>query len=804
MLAPGLRRGGRTGCTRRRSTAAARGAARWCRRPPGPDRTAVPGFVAALCRQPRAGRDRPGPAAADRRAAREPRRALLGRRRLRRAAAPTTSAPTRRCVPRSGSPTTCTTRCCPTPGFAGEVLLGAAPRAGASSGSTERELATAAGRARRPGARACCAAAPTPPRPSARPSTPPTCSTACCRCTTTPARRRSPPSRRSTTWSWCTRVRCSAFHHACWPRRAYDGGIGRVVRPGRRSAARRHPVHAADGERRWPVVDGIPCLRAGRDEVRERAVAALDAGDADGARGGAARRRRRLVGRSRRRRPSSCAPSLGGRDPARGRSTCSGSAGSATTSPTAGPTRPASPALALTAAHLAAAAARSSSSPAAPGTCCASWRCAAHRDLHRRRRRVRQAVAGAALRLPRGAVALRLRRPRPRRGRCRRRRDRATSLCHDALYFLDDKAAVVAARAPARRRRAAPVLLGHCHDARHRPGRASRRSTRTAGGACCRAPTAYDEEELTAARRSSGRLPRPGGRRGARRRPRPSAWPSTATRGRPSPRCLAPAARRRLRAQPALRRRRAPLAERAVGRGVRPAARTCRRWPDLPRARPSTAPPPRPAGGLVSSRSRARAARSVDLAATPLGDAPVRWGIVGCGWVARDHAAARRCRATPRRALVGACTTVTAAAARAPGTTARRAHRRPRRPPRRARASTPSTSPRPTPRTARGARPPPPPGKPGAVREAAGRRRRRRRGDRRPRRAGRARSARRSTSAATPPTGGSRELVAAGELGTVTAVRIVYGCWLPADWSPGRRAARQLARRPAPGPAAAR
>ncbi|MGH3873243.1 MAG: Gfo/Idh/MocA family protein [Pseudonocardiaceae bacterium] len=28
------------------------------------------------------------------------------------------------------------------------------------------------------------------------------------------------------------------------------------------------------------------------------------------------------------------------------------------------------------------------------------------------------------------------------------------------------------------------------------------------------------------------------------------------------------------------------------------------------------------------------------------------------------------------------------------------------------------------------------------------------------------------------------ELVAAGELGTVTAVRIVYGCWLPHDWSP--------------------
>jgi hypothetical protein len=36
-----------------------------------------------------------------------------------------------------------------------------------------------------------------------------------------------------------------------------------------------------DGERRWPVVDRIPWLRAGRDAVRERAVAALDAGDAE-------------------------------------------------------------------------------------------------------------------------------------------------------------------------------------------------------------------------------------------------------------------------------------------------------------------------------------------------------------------------------------------------------------------------------------------------------------------------------------------------------------------------------------------
>ena len=38
-----------------------------------------------------------------------------------------------------------------------------------------------------------------------------------------------------------------------------------------------------DGETRWPVVNGIPWLRAGRDGVRARAVAALDADDPAGA-----------------------------------------------------------------------------------------------------------------------------------------------------------------------------------------------------------------------------------------------------------------------------------------------------------------------------------------------------------------------------------------------------------------------------------------------------------------------------------------------------------------------------------------
>ncbi|MFI5837223.1 class I SAM-dependent methyltransferase [Micromonospora sp. NPDC051300] len=38
-----------------------------------------------------------------------------------------------------------------------------------------------------------------------------------------------------------------------------------------------------DGFRRWPVVEGIPWLRPGRDNLRQRAVAALDAGDSDAA-----------------------------------------------------------------------------------------------------------------------------------------------------------------------------------------------------------------------------------------------------------------------------------------------------------------------------------------------------------------------------------------------------------------------------------------------------------------------------------------------------------------------------------------
>ena len=43
------------------------------------------------------------------------------------------------------------------------------------------------------------------------------------------------------------------------------------------------PGLLSDGERRWPVVADIPWLRTGREELRERAVRSIEAGDPDGA-----------------------------------------------------------------------------------------------------------------------------------------------------------------------------------------------------------------------------------------------------------------------------------------------------------------------------------------------------------------------------------------------------------------------------------------------------------------------------------------------------------------------------------------
>ncbi|WP_221353524.1 class I SAM-dependent methyltransferase [Streptomyces beigongshangae] len=57
-----------------------------------------------------------------------------------------------------------------------------------------------------------------------------------------------------------------------------------LVSPGNGAPLRADgPGLLSDGERRWPVVAGIPWLRTGREELRERAVRSIGAGDTDGA-----------------------------------------------------------------------------------------------------------------------------------------------------------------------------------------------------------------------------------------------------------------------------------------------------------------------------------------------------------------------------------------------------------------------------------------------------------------------------------------------------------------------------------------
>jgi hypothetical protein len=53
-----------------------------------------------------------------------------------------------------------------------------------------------------------------------------------------------------------------------------------LLSPVTRERLRADGPHAlADGARRWPVVDGIPFLRVGREDLADEALAALDAGD---------------------------------------------------------------------------------------------------------------------------------------------------------------------------------------------------------------------------------------------------------------------------------------------------------------------------------------------------------------------------------------------------------------------------------------------------------------------------------------------------------------------------------------------
>ncbi|MDG4811016.1 class I SAM-dependent methyltransferase [Micromonospora sp. WMMD1120] len=79
--------------------------------------------------------------------------------------------------------------------------------------------------------------------------------------------------------------------------------------------------------------------------------------------------------------------------------------------------------------------------------------------------------------------------------------------CHDALYFLPDKAAVVAAALACAGPQGA-VLLGHLHNVRHPSGGAGLPLTPEGWTALLPGADAYAEEELTAAT-AAGRLPAP-------------------------------------------------------------------------------------------------------------------------------------------------------------------------------------------------------------------------------------------------------------------------------------------------------
>lgn len=56
---------------------------------------------------------------------------------------------------------------------------------------------------------------------------------------------------------------------------------GELVSPVTGAALHRHEDALADGDERWPVIDGIPFLRADRRALADEALACLDAGDRD-------------------------------------------------------------------------------------------------------------------------------------------------------------------------------------------------------------------------------------------------------------------------------------------------------------------------------------------------------------------------------------------------------------------------------------------------------------------------------------------------------------------------------------------
>ena len=681
------------------------------------------------------------------------------------ACSPTASGPTRATRSCSAWPTTCTTPCCPDAGFAGEMLLGAAPRAGAGAAhrarardparrrwpSGCRALLARPGRRRHPRrprlprrGRAGPRAAVPPPRPGGR------------------LHRRPGAGRPG---AGARRARSPTTTTRCSPRRACDGwrrerAACRVVRRGRRPAGgRRRPRprrHAA--RRRAPLAGGRGHpVAAGRARRRARAGAWPRSTRGRGRRrGGAARRRRRLVGRPAAARTRSCARRCG-RRPCATPSTCSASGGSAPTSLHRWSDPSWLAALALTAAHPPA-------GRPVVDLACGAGHLLRHLALHGHRDLTGVDVVFAKLWLARrfvlpagapvGLVCADLTAPWPLPPPAAPR--------HVGL----PRRALLPRRQGGVRRRGAPAR------GRRRSGAARALPQRAApGGTVAGCPldpdgwqallpgaAAYAEEELTAST-AAGRLPRPAGRLDGDRGRQPGRWiPATPAAG-PRPRCSTPRRAPRCgatRSTPTASRR-WPGERWAAEYGPRAAAYLPERWTDAARRRGGPPAPARgPPGGLVST---------------------VGWGIVGCGWVARDHLLpglrstpdpARR-RLRPRRGR--------GPPARRRGR--RRRHRRPRarcwpRP-----AWTPSTSRRPTTRTGPWWRPSRPAGSPCCARSRWP-----------PTSPTPTRSSPPARAASLGTAFDQRfhpahrriaEMVAAGGLGTVTAVRIVYACWLPPD-----------------------
>ena len=262
-----------------------------------------------------------------------------------------------------------------------------------------------------------------------------------------------------------------------------------------------------DGERRWPVVAGIPWLRAGRDDARERAVARLDAGDGDGAavvlladaddwwdEPPASPAQLRAALRSRTLREAVELLGLG-------------RVGTYFLHRWSDPSWLA--ALALTAAHPPA-------GRAVVDLACGAGHLLRHLALHRApgdgdltgidvvfaklwlaRRFVLPPATAVTL------VCADLTAPWPLPSPSEPRH----VACHDALYFLADKQAFVAAA----RHHAGDggvVLLGHCHNALHPAGRSGLPLDPEGWAALVPGAQCYTEEELTAAT-VGGRAPRP-------------------------------------------------------------------------------------------------------------------------------------------------------------------------------------------------------------------------------------------------------------------------------------------------------